>query len=114
MKQLHKRCDTQVSFDERKITPGYWAVCLECDEDVDRCETYEVKSGMSTEQAIVLRDHFDVHARFSVIDGIVYVDGGLDPVGNPKTWIIKPNGDLYFETGNPLDGYNQELVFNYA
>lgn len=113
MKQLHKRCDTQVSFDQREITPGYWAVCLECDEDVDRCETYEVKSGMSTEQAIVLRYHFDVHARFSVIDGIVYVDGGLNAVGDPETWIIERDGNVYREQGNPIDGYERELEIKY-
>lgn len=114
MKQLHNRCDTQVNFDEREIRPGYWAVCPTCDKDVYRFDTYEVRNGMSKEQALMLMDYFGFYPTYSVIDGIVYIDDGLDPVGNPKTWIIKPNGDLYFETGNPIDGYNQELVLNYA
>ena len=49
----HRRCNEQVSFDQREITPGYWAVCPSCDEDLDRFETYEIKQGMNK------LDHYD-------------------------------------------------------
>ena len=43
----HRRCHDQVSFDQREITAGYWAVCPTCDEDLDRFETYEIKQGVN-------------------------------------------------------------------
>lgn len=68
---------------------------------------------MNDRQMEVLKKHFAPNATCTIIDGIVYVDGGLDYVGDPETWIILPNGDVYHETGNPIDGYERELEIKY-
>ena len=68
---------------------------------------------MNDRQMEVLKKHFAPNAVCTVIDGIVYVDGGLNAVGDPETWIIEPDGNVYYEQGNPIDGYERELEIKY-
>lgn len=43
MVRVHNRCGTPVVYDlETQVTPGYFAACLNCDEDVDLPETHEI------------------------------------------------------------------------
>ena len=38
IRALCNRCDTPVSFDD--VSPGYWAVCPQHDEDLDKWEIF--------------------------------------------------------------------------
>ena len=68
---------------------------------------------MNDRQMEVLKKHFAPNATCSIIDGIVYVDGGFNAVGDPETWIIERDGNVYHEQGNSIEGYERELEIKY-
>lgn len=100
VKLYHRRCDTEVTFEE--VTPGYFAVCLECYEDLYQFETYQKLRGTMDNISIddmrgCLVDCFKVEEEY-LIPALYVADGDPEKLEKVLTFF---SGDRHTKFTDP-------------